>query len=104
MSKYCFDIDGTICSNTDGEYELARPFLDRIEYIKSLITKGHVVYFQTARGSETGIDWTELTHKQLVSWGIINPKVYFNKPTADIYVDDKGMNSEVFNWSISNTE
>ena len=101
MKKYCFDIDGTICTNTEGSYELALPYLDRIEFINSLVSKGHVVYFQTARGSETGIDWSELTHRQLTSWGIHDPKIYFNKPTADIYVDDKGINSEEFDWSRS---
>ena len=101
MKKYCFDIDGTICTNTEGSYELALPYLGRIEFIKTLISKGHFVYFQTARGSETGIDWSELTHSQLTSWGIQNPKIYFNKPTADFYVDDKGINSEEFDWSTS---
>ena len=28
---YVFDIDGTICSNTWGDYENAKPFLDRIK-------------------------------------------------------------------------
>jgi len=104
MKKYCFDIDGTICSNTNGSYELARPYLNRIDFIKALIESGHTVYFQTARGSETGKDWSELTRDQLVSWGIKNPKIFFNKPTADIYVDDKGINSEIFNWTSSNLE
>ena len=27
MKRYCFDIDGTICTNTWGEYEDAEPFL-----------------------------------------------------------------------------
>ena len=33
MKNYCIDIDGTICSNTDGEYENAKPYIKRIEEI-----------------------------------------------------------------------
>ena len=33
MKKYCIDIDGTICTNTNGNYEKAEPFPDRIEQI-----------------------------------------------------------------------
>ena len=28
--NYCFDIDGTICTNTNGDYEKAEPLTDRI--------------------------------------------------------------------------
>ena len=27
VKVYCFDIDGTICTNTDGDYEKAKPYL-----------------------------------------------------------------------------
>ena len=48
--RYCFDIDGTICTNTWGEYEDAEPFFDRIKIINELYEKGnHIIYF-TARG------------------------------------------------------
>ena len=30
---YVFDIDGTICTNTDGDYKSAEPFADMIEKI-----------------------------------------------------------------------
>ena len=30
---YVFDIDGTICSLTDGDYKEAKPFEDRIKII-----------------------------------------------------------------------
>ena len=50
MKRYCFDIDGTICTNTWGEYEDAEPFFDRIKIINDLYEKGnHITYF-TARG------------------------------------------------------
>ncbi len=33
---YCFDLDGTLCTNTDGSYELAKPYLDRIRIVNDL--------------------------------------------------------------------
>ena len=48
--KYVFDIDGTICTNTAGEYENAKPFRDRIVKINKLYDDGNVIIFQTARG------------------------------------------------------
>ena len=33
---YVFDIDGTICNNTDGNYEQAEPFSDRVKKINNL--------------------------------------------------------------------
>ena len=38
MKKYCIDIDGTICTNTNGNYEKAEPFPDRVQQIATLIT------------------------------------------------------------------
>ena len=37
---YVFDIDGTICSLTNGDYEKAIPINERIEKINSLYEKG----------------------------------------------------------------
>lgn len=98
--KYCFDIDGTICTNTFGEYEKAQPFIDRIHRINHLIGEGHTVVFLTARGSETGINWSDLTHRQLSAWGIENPQIFFGKPSADIYIDDRGISDALFDWKI----
>jgi len=96
MTVYCFDIDGTICSNTDGKYEMATPFYNRISKLKSLADEGHVIIFFTARGSQTGIDWSELTKQQLISWGIQDPIITFSKPFADIYIDDRAQTDTNF--------
>jgi hypothetical protein len=96
MAVYCFDIDGTICSNTDGDYTRAIPFNNRITKIQSLESQGHTIIFFTARGSKTGIDWSDLTVKQLISWGFRDPVVQFSKPFADIYVDDRAHNDIAF--------
>ena len=36
---YCFDIDGTICSFTDGNYESAVPYSNRIRQINNCKTQ-----------------------------------------------------------------
>lgn len=96
LKVYCFDIDGTICQNTFGDYELAAPFTERIEFINSLFNAGNEIIMFTARGSTTGIDWYEFTEKQLKSWGLKFNKLLMGKTYADIFIDDKGIEAEAF--------
>ena len=46
---YVFDIDGTICNNTEGDYERAEPIQARIEKINALYESGNEIIFLTAR-------------------------------------------------------
>ena len=96
---YCFDIDGTLCNNTEGAYAEAQPFNDRIAVVNKLYEDGNQILLLTARGATTGIDWRELTEKQMSEWGVLYHKLYLNKPTAHIYIDDKAYNSETWNWN-----
>lgn len=95
---YCFDIDGTICSITEGRYEMALPFEERIEHLRGLYAEGHKIVLFTARGSTTGIDWKKVTEDQLYSWGVPFHELQFGKPFADLFVDDKAVNSEDYKW------
>ena len=88
---YCFDIDGTLCTNTDGEYQEAEPYPDMIGKINALYDAGDQIILYTARGSSTGIDWHELTKDQLCRWGVKYYALHFGKPHADVYIDDKAM-------------
>tara|TARA_R100001086_G_C11839007_1_gene258607 strand:+ start:1625 stop:1921 length:297 start_codon:yes stop_codon:yes gene_type:complete len=90
------DIDGTICTNTFGSYELAKPFLKNIEKVNKLYDDGHKIVYWTARGSKTKIDWTDLTKKQLDLWGAKYHDLVLGKPHYDLYVDDKSLNSMNF--------
>ena len=90
---YCFDVDGTICTNTNGDYEKAEPFRDIIRTVNVLFDEGNTIYFYTARGSTTGIDWKETTERQLGQWGVKYHRLFLGKPTADVYVDDKCINT-----------
>ena len=50
----------------------------------------------TARGAATGIDWKELTKKQLKDWNVKHHELIFGKPHADVFIDDKAQ--DIFNW------
>jgi len=89
---YCFDIDGTICSNTDGDYEKAEPYYSVIEKVNMLYDQGNTIYFYTARGATTGFDWRQTTENQFFKWNVKYHQLFFGKPTADLYIDDKCVN------------
>ena len=101
---YVFDIDGTICTITNGEYEEAKPLLGRINKINSLYDNGDTIVFQTARGmgrSGNSVAYAysafeELTKNQLETWGVKYHKLFLGKPSGDLYVDDKGVKDEHF--------
>ena len=88
---YCFDIDGVLCNNTHGRYELAEPYQQVIARVNALYELGHRVILFTARGTTTGINWRELTEQQMRAWGVQYHQLFFGKPEADIYVDDRAM-------------
>lgn len=93
---YYVDIDGTICTNTDGQYEKAIPIKENIEKINSLFNKGHTVIYWTARGTITGIDWSALTKQQFLDWGVKYTELKFNKPAYDMLICDKAVNSDFY--------
>lgn len=92
------DIDETICFYSGiRRYDLAEPNFDNIKKINKLFEEGWIVVYWTARGSTSGIDYTEFTLKQLVDWGC-----KFNylkcggehKPHFDLVIDDKAKRIE----------
>jgi glycerol-3-phosphate cytidylyltransferase len=98
---YCFDIDGTLCDTPNNEfgkpdYVNAKPVPFMVEQVNRLYDEGNHIIMQTARGKGSGIDHTELTKKQLNEWGYKYHELFpmFCKPTADIFIDDKGINVE----------
>ena len=94
---YCFDLDNTLCSDTNGEYEKATPFKERIEKVNEMYDNGDTIIIETARGSVTKIDWYEMTKNQLETWGVkyhrlrVGEKIY-----ADYYIDDKAIGDNTF--------
>ena len=94
--KYMVDIDGTICSNTSGDYPRAEPFQERIDYFNNLFDQGHEIHYWTARGSNSGRDWQELTLKQLAEWGAKYTTARTGKPAYDLFICDKAINVEEY--------
>ena len=97
--RYVIDIDETICvpGKTEEErYTGATPIKTRIDIVNRLYDEGNHIIIMTARGRGSGIDWTEWTTKQLDMWGVkyhdLEPM--FHKPTADLFIDDKGISVE----------
>ena len=108
--RYCVDIDITICTpGTCGNcvYEGSTPKRDRIAVINELYEDGHYIIYFTARamGRSSMLPHDEakekaeqllkpLTKCQLDIWGCKYHELIFGKPHADIFIDDKAMNSE----------
>ena len=93
MIIYC-DIDGTICQNTYGFYSHAKPYVSRIQKLNNLFDKGYKIVYYTARGATSGIDWTELTKKQLDFWGVKYTEIKLGKPHYDFWLDDKAFGTD----------
>ena len=96
---YYIDIDETICYyDGDRRYPDALPNHERIKKINTLYDNGHMIVYWTARGGTTGIDWTDLTQEQLIKWGAKHNELKMWKPSYDVFICDKAINSErVFN-------
>ena len=105
---YVFDIDGTICTLSEGEYQNAEPIQDRIDIINELYDEGNTIIFHTARGMGRTKNsallaerlFKHLTMHQLDEWGVKYHKLFMGKPSGDIYIDDKGEKDEDFFYAI----
>ena len=112
--RYCFDIDGTICTWVKGRnYEDAKPMKHRIKKVNDLYDAGnHITYF-TARAmgrfsdlphkyaqKEASLALRDLTEEQLAEWGCKYHRLLMGKPHADIFVDDKGRDSEQYFFDV----
>lgn len=101
---YVFDIDGTLCTLSGGNYENASPISHRITKVNELYNNGHKIVLNTARGMGRTKNnallaeklFRELTEKQLGDWGVKYHKLFMGKPSGDIYIDDKGEKDEDF--------
>ena len=103
---YVFDIDGTICTNTEGanDYVDAKPFLKRIQVVNKLYDEGNRIFFLTARGMGkndynsdlANKEFFDFTNNQLKQWGVKFHKLFLGKPSSDFYIDDKGIKDTDF--------
>ena len=88
------DIDETIChSPNKPDYTTSTPIKENIEKANKLYDAGNLIVYWTARGSATGVDWTDLTKAQLKEWGVKYHGLKFGKPAYDLFIDDKNLNT-----------
>lgn len=105
---YCIDIDGTLTEPHKGTPWDAVPLYDRIDKVNKLYDEGATIYLMTARGfvhsttrypddilaqqREADYHVRSRTEKQLKEWGVKYTKLFFGKPRAWQYVDDRAIN------------
>jgi|TARA_B100000131_G_scaffold133224_1_gene129845 hypothetical protein len=105
---YCIDIDGTLTEPHKGTPFQAIPIPSRIERVNKLFDEGATIYLMTARGfvhsstrypddilaqqREADYHVRSRTEKQLKEWGVKYTKLFFGKPRAWVYVDDRAIN------------
>jgi hypothetical protein len=63
--------------------------VDNIKRLNRLYDAGNTIVLFTARGTVTGINWSDITQKQMLTWGVKYHRLHFGKPAADYYIDDK---------------
>jgi hypothetical protein len=91
------DIDETICNSPDKpNYTNSTPIVVNIEKENKLYDEGNTIVYWTARGTQTGIDWTDVTKKQFSDWGVKYHDLKFGNPYYDLFIDDKNINT--LNW------
>jgi hypothetical protein len=86
-----FDLDGTLCTLSDGIYENAEPYVERIRKVNMLHQMGNKIVIFTARGISSNRDLRDLTLTQLESWGVYFDELIMGKPHFDLLVDDKAI-------------
>jgi len=105
--RLVIDLDGTICpiKQAGQSYSELQPFTGAVERIRELRSNGHYIIIHTARNMATcesnmgkvvrnigkiTLDWLE-------KYNIEYDEIYFGKPNADVYIDDRSIRFE--NWS-----
>lgn len=98
--RICFDLDDTIL-DSNGAYYTAQPKKGVVEFMHELKEQGHTLIIHTARkmatySGNTGkalVSIGALTFQQIESFNIPCDEIYFGKPSADLYLDDKAINA-----------
>jgi capsule biosynthesis phosphatase len=105
--RIAIDLDGTICpiKGPNESYADLEPLPGAVERLRHLRAAGHYVIILTARNMATcqsnvgkvmknigkiTLDWLE-------KYGVEYDEVYFGKPNAEVYLDDRGI--RFTNWA-----
>jgi glycerol-3-phosphate cytidylyltransferase len=101
--SFVIDIDDTICTTYDRDFENSVPNEKVIEKINELYDKGWKIILYTARGGkscktleEKEKKYKEVTEKWLKKNNVRYSELQFGKMNADYYVDDKNLSINEF--------
>lgn len=90
MKNIYIDIDGILTNETDGhDYIKRTPKKGNINIVNRLYKLGHVIILYTARWDIDNL----VTRRWLLKYGVKYSKIIYNKPSYDILIDDKAMNT-----------
>ena len=107
LKTICFDIDNVICkTNHMNDYSKSEPIKKNIKVINEAYNNNFNIILYTSRymgrckGNIVKVKKLikPLTLKQLKSWGVKYHKIYFGKPSFDLFIDDKSLFFKK-NWS-----
>jgi capsule biosynthesis phosphatase len=104
MKRWCFDIDNTICEEKEkgthwSEYSNVLPVQEMVDFVNERYELGDYIILSTARhmastDSNLGLVNSRIgliTYQWLEKHGVKFHEIYFSKPYADYYVDDKSI-------------
>jgi hypothetical protein len=95
----CFDIDGVLCDQVEGNYENAQPHLAMIALLNRLYDRGYKIVLHTSRfmgrakGNREEVEriGREFTERQLAGWGVRYHELWMGKPRYDMVIDDRSV-------------
>ncbi|KAK3255636.1 hypothetical protein CYMTET_35191, partial [Cymbomonas tetramitiformis] len=87
--RFCFDLENTLIRvPTENDYANATPILENVSFCQRLYSQGHTIILQTSRVSADGN--VEIL-QMLKHLSIPFHEIFFRKPRADFYIDDKAV-------------
>lgn len=100
-TRIAIDLDGTICPVKESHktYADLEPLPGAVERIRELRAKGHYIIILTARNMATCEgnvgkvmkNVGKLTLDWLAQHGVEYDEIYFGKPNAEVYIDDRAI-------------
>ena len=102
--RIVIDLDGTICpiKEKHESYDELKPHEGALEKIRELKNAGHYIIIQTARNMATQEsnlgkvmkNIGKVTLEWLSKYDIPYDEIYFGKPNAEVYIDDRSLRFE----------
>jgi capsule biosynthesis phosphatase len=103
LLRICFDLDNTLVTEPriKGDYSTVEPIQKNIDFLNDLKREGHTIIIHTARGMKScqgkvgvlSANIGKVTFDTLEKFQIPYDEIYFGKPFADAYIDDKSVDA-----------